>query len=188
MIRTKRRPHDFYPTTAEWAIDTLLKYWDIWEDSNIFECCYGEGHISKRLEALGYCNLSLGDILDDANYFDATHPDSWELEDNIDFTITNPPFNLAHEILPLAYKHSKYGIAMLLRLSYLEPCENRGTWLVENPVSKLIVMPRISFTANGKTDSVTTAWFVWDKRTKDQELIVVPKKLATESEKTHDIT
>jgi hypothetical protein len=56
-------------------------------------------------------------------------------------------------------------MAMLLRLSYLEPCENRASWLVEHPPAKLIVFnPRPRFRADtGGTDSVTSAWFIWHR-------------------------
>lgn len=168
-----RRSHDFYPTTETSAIDTLIKYWDIPKKSRIFECCYGQGHISKRLEAIGFENVQIGDIQDDQNYFDATDPHYWNLL-SCDYSITNPPFNLAHEIIPLAYEYSPLGVAMLLRLSYLEPCHNRASWLQDHPISKLISVPRISFTGDGNTDQVSTAWFVWDKRLQKQEIIVVP--------------
>jgi hypothetical protein len=48
-------------------------------------------------------------------------------------------------------------------MSYLEPVENRGVWLNEHPPTTLIVLPRISFTGDGKTDNVTCAWMVWRK-------------------------
>jgi hypothetical protein len=52
---------------------------------------------------------------------------------------------------------------MFLRLSYLEPVRNRGAWLAAHPPTGLIVLPRISFTGDGQTDTVTCAWMVWDK-------------------------
>ena len=66
---------------------------------------------------------------------------------------------------------------MLLRLSYAEPCLNRAEWLKAHPISHLIVLPRISFTGNGKTDNVTCAWFVWDKlRPGHQRITIVTKE------------
>jgi len=55
-------------------------------------------------------------------------------------------------------------VAMLLRLSFLEPTAKvnpRGPWLAECPPSRLIVLPRCSYTGDGRTDSVTTAWMIW---------------------------
>lgn len=174
MTRTVRRPHDFYPTTAEWPIPTLLANWDIPRDCVTFECCDGQGNLSNELEKQGFIDILRGDITNTSSYFDATSEDQWHNVQPV-FTITNPPFNLAHRIVPLAYEYSQAGIAILLRLSYLEPCINRAEWLAEHPISKLIIMPRISFTGDGDTDKVTTAWFVWDKRSDKQEIIVVPK-------------
>ena len=84
-----------------------------------------------------------------------------------DWVIANPPFNEAHNILPLAYSAAQVGVAFLLRLSYLEPCGNRGAWLQAHApyMTNLIIFgqPRPSFTGNGRTDNVTTAWMVWRK-------------------------
>jgi len=60
-----------------------------------------------------------------------------------------------------------------LRLSYLEPCQNRAQWLADHPLTKLIVLPRISFNGSGKTDSCTTAWMIWDKRDDAKTEIIV---------------
>ncbi len=70
---------------------------------------------------------------------------------------------------------ARVGVAFLLRLSYLEPCWDRADWLVQHPVSKLIVLPRISFTGDHKTDSVTCGWFVWVKGGTEQQIEVAPR-------------
>jgi hypothetical protein len=98
--------------------------------------------------------------------------DYGDLEPGIDWIVTNPPFNVAAQIVPNAFNHAVKGIAMLLRLSYLEPVEDRGAWLNSHPPSDLIVLPRISFTGDGKTDSVTCAWMVWRKNATQQRIIV----------------
>jgi hypothetical protein len=64
---------------------------------------------------------------------------------------------------------------MLLRLSFLEPTRERGPWLAANPPDLVIVLPRISFTGDGKTDSVTCAWMIWDKDIKDRGIVVSPR-------------
>ena len=108
---------------------------------------------------------------------DATSQKYWDAWKSFDigWTITNPLFNLASQIVPKAYAASSVGVAFLLRLSYLEPCVDRGNWLAQHPPNKLIIMPRISFTGDGKTDSATTAWFVWIKGETSQKIVVVPK-------------
>lgn len=37
------------------------------------------------------------------------------------------------------------------------------------------IMPRVSFTGDGKTDSSTCAWMVWDQRTGRQKIDIVPR-------------
>jgi hypothetical protein len=66
-------------------------------------------------------------------------------------------------------------VAMLLRLSFLEPTRERGPWLAKNPPDLVIVLPRISFTGDGKTDSVTCAWMIWDADIENRGVIVSPR-------------
>lgn len=71
------------------------------------------------------------------------------------------------QIVARAYEAARVGIAMMLRLSFKEPTAKvnpRGPWLILNPLTRELVMPRHSFTGNGKSDSVTTAWMIWAKR------------------------
>lgn len=183
---TKRRANDFYPT-PEFATHELLNEVDI--SGSVLEPCAGDGAISRVLDRnletrqAGY--LYASDIV--GNTFlsfcgDATKRETWEtiqgamFNDKIDWVVTNPPFNRAAEIIPLAFEFAEYGIAMLLRLSFLEPTEDRGTWLNNNPPTRMIVLPRISFTGDGKTDSVTCAWMVWEKnKTGTIRIAVNPK-------------
>ncbi len=57
--------------------------------------------------------------------------------------------------------------------SVLEPCEGRGAWLAAHPPQALIVLPRMSFTGEGKTDSVTCAWVVWAREAEGQWIEIV---------------
>ncbi len=78
----------------------------------------------------------------------------------IDWIVTNPPFSQAIPILQAAMAYGR--VAMLLRLSFLEPTQAREEFLMQCPPSRVHVMPRTSFTSDGKTDSVTVMWAVWD--------------------------
>jgi hypothetical protein len=83
--------------------------------------------------------------------------------------ISNPPYNVAPDILPLAWEHSRLGMAMLLRLTYLEPTANRAEWLQDTPLSNLIIFnPRPKFRQGSGSDSATVAWFVWRRGWKDE--------------------
>lgn len=79
------------------------------------------------------------------------------------WVVTNPPFNQALDIFRAIIEYGPTGIALLLRLSWLEPTYERSAFPVALRPSRMIVLPRISFNGNGRTDSVTCAWFVWEK-------------------------
>lgn len=160
-----RRKMDWYPT-PDWATEELLRRVPIMGD--ILEPCIGDGAMARVLDRRG---VVYGNDIDRSRtasfYGDATDRDLWQMIKDamgrIDWVVTNPPFNVAAKIIPLAYEYAFEGIAMMLRLSYLEPTEERGAWLNAYPPTSMIVLPRISFTGNGKTDNVTCAWMIWDK-------------------------
>jgi len=171
-----RRELDFYPTPS-WATKVLLHYHPL-DNDLVLEPCSGSGDITSVLSNYT-ANIVTNDICNSRNadhHLDMTVKSSWDqFENGFDWIITNPPFSEAPKIIPLAFEYGR-RMAMLLRLSYLEPCNNRADWLIENPPCHLIVLPRISFTGDGKTDSVTAAWFVWEYSNKDkQKLTLVPK-------------
>lgn len=169
-----RRAFDFYPTPG-WATQELLKRVNI--SGAVLEPCAGKGDISNELRRDARIRVvNTNDV--DKNHgagmsADATDGRWWSALGTHDWVVTNPPFSLAEAILPLAWKHSSVGVAMLLRVTYLEPCQGRAQWLAENPPHKLIVLPRISFTGDGKTDSATCGWFVWDHYCCGQSIQIV---------------
>jgi hypothetical protein len=101
------------------------------------------------------------DVKRDAIYhLNACHPSSWDTFPAVDWIVTNPPFNVAMAILRHALEHARVGVAMLLRLSFLEPVEDRIFMLENAPPVRAQVMPRIRFKGRG-TDNVTCAWLFW---------------------------
>lgn len=181
-----RKVLDRYLTRRSWDVEQLLRNVDIRGD--ILETCCGEQDIVKTILAN---EPSRGRILDihtndiDPNIYAEYHLDASNSMSyapdilhgishfpSVDWHITNPPYNIAPKIIPLAFAHARVGIAMLLRLTYLEPTTrskrkdavHRGWWLQKYPPTDLLILPRYSYTGDGKTDSVTSAWMVWDKR------------------------
>ena len=147
---------------------TLGKRW--------LECCDGHGAISKVLKKRKpFLKVKTNEPFPPQacmpDYLlDATDPASWDRfcePYRPEWTITNPPFSLVDTIVPLAFENSKRGAIVLLRMSWIEQCETRRDWLFEN-VDRLRffipVNPRIKFRTDvSGSDSVTCAWFVFDK-------------------------
>ena len=169
-----RRPRDFYETPPHYVDALLRAFPELSYDHNvIFEPCVGEGAISGY-----FANTITNDA--DANrnadwHMDATCSRVWKharmrasLQQLSLHVVTNPPFNQAADILRQALKECPgVMIAMLLRLSFLEPTKARRDLLERHPPSSIIVLPRYSFRLNDKgkraTDSVTCAWMVWNR-------------------------
>lgn len=149
----------------------------------ILEPCSGEGAIASVLAYEGRLTVVTNDF-DPRRpadfHLDASHPGSWDTFGPIDWVVSNPPYvgHLCLPIVRLAVEHARVGVALMLRLSFIEPTakgqrrrrtregrillasEPRGPWLAQHPLSRLLVLPRHSFTGAG-SDSVTTAWCIW---------------------------
>lgn len=169
-----RLPNDQY-FTPPGLIYPLLKQVHLESDHIIFEPCAGDKAIANVLAKEGFEGVVTADIdnslagLQD-NDFDATAIGHWNekfMGGPCDWVITNPPYKQpdCDRIIQNAWNFAQEGIAMLLRLSYLEPCQNRAKFLKEANLSNLIIFnPRPQFIPGKKaTDSSTVAWFVWRK-------------------------
>lgn len=173
-----RRANDFYPTPA-WATKMLIDR--VLVRGEILEPCAGKGDMARVLGTIPGSTVLTNDLdkaMPSSMHMDATDWSWWKglsYVGPIRWVVTNPPFSVADRILPHAVKFATEGAAFLLRLSYLEPCTGRASWLSENPPTRLLVLPRISFTGDGKTDSATCAWFVWERYPSERGVqIVVP--------------
>lgn len=159
-----RRDFDYYPT-PRWATEALIRRV---RPFAVIEPCSGEDAIADVFRA-HHVEVATND-------FDPSRPAQTHLDARLNATwerflapatggtpfwcVTNPPFNLADLIVPLAVRHLP-AVAMLLRLSWLEPTEARAAFLAAHPPLRLIVLPRHDFKGRGSTDSVTSAWFIW---------------------------
>jgi hypothetical protein len=173
-----RRDLDFYET-PQWATRVLLEELPIrgmGDMVTILEPCHGEGAITRELLSAGH-QVQTNDVnpsTDADTHLDAAYGPNWR-KWYPHWVITNPPFIKAREIFRHAYDHAKEGVALLLRLSFLEPTDDRGELLWRLPPDELIVLPRISFTGDGNTDSVTCAWMIWHKQYQRRRIQVIPK-------------
>ncbi len=179
----RRRLDQYF--TPEFATKVLLHY-NPHIGGQILECCSGDDAITKVL--FRHCAATGLPYEIRTNDIDPGMPSSehWDAADGSkqnwgrpNWIVSNPPFNGAEAIVPAAFSSASDGIAMLLRISFLEPCKGRSRFMAEFPPTQLVVLPRISFTGDGKTDNVTCAWFIWDFCLKPAlPLIVVSREFA----------
>lgn len=163
----ERSDFDFYETPAMFT-RSLLHFHPAIRGCRVLEPCSGRDAIATVLRAAG-CEVFTND-LDVRHTLAQTHHDArspryWgELAPPVDWVITNPPFNVAIEILLPALAHADMGVIMLLRKTFTEPTEDRGPWLQQHPPTRVIGEPRYDFRQNGKTDSVSCDWMIWERR------------------------
>jgi hypothetical protein len=140
----------------------------------VLEPCVGDGaivsvlqkNVSPQLQVITN-DIDPGWMAD--SHLDITRPETWDQFGPWRECVTNFPFNVADQVVPLAHERLQPGglLAVILRLSWLEPTGEegddfiRGNWLDKHPPHRLIVLPRHDYRGNGKTDSVTSAWFCW---------------------------
>lgn len=100
------------------------------------------------------------------NYLDFEIP-----ENKYNIIITNPPFDIAREIITKALKDvAENGyVIMLLRLNFLGSKDRRVFFEDNMPERIYVHSKRICFTEDGKTDSIEYAHFVWKKGLKTNE-------------------
>ena len=156
---------EFYPT-PEWGTRALLKYQKF--QGSILEPCCGDGSMSEVLEAAGYQVVS-SDIID-RGY--GEQRDFFEITGHVDNIVTNPPFNIAENILAHALEIADRKVCLLLRTAFLESRSRFERFYRANkPAAVLVFSERLSMYPKGAeaTAGGTTsyAWFVWDKRVTD---------------------
>ena len=162
---TIREVNDHYDTPA-YTIRSLLSHHSI--EYPVLEPCAG--------------NLAIADMLKtDMVYTNDINPDS-PAATNLDYLqfnenwynlyltiITNPPFNLALDIIKKALQDVVDGgeVIMLLRLNFLGSQKRHEFWQEYPPKIIYVLSKRPKF-INGKSDSIEYGWFVWQKGYKDE--------------------
>ena len=89
-----------------------------------------------------------------------------KLPRHYDVIITNPPFKIAREVIEKALDYDVRDdgfVIMLLRLNYFGGDLRKDMWEKQLPKYSFVHSKRISFTENGKTDSIEYMHCVWQK-------------------------
>jgi len=113
----------------------------------------------------GYYSIITNDIREDSPA--QTHVDFLEIQHDytFDIVITNPPFNIAQQIIEKSLSVVKeWGyVIMLLRLNYIGSKAREEFWKKNKPYAIYAHNKRMSFTSDWKTDSIEYAHFIFRK-------------------------
>lgn len=160
--------------SPEWTVRLLLESidGDDWGPT-VAEPCAGRGDIVDVLESEGFDTVA-GDLDPDSEFerVDAVDPVARLRYRDADSVITNPPytadsgsaFDVLENLIPLGVP-----VAMLLRLSFLEPPKRAGRRVCfQDPDSDLyphraIILTRVHYEGpeGGDSNPETSVWVVW---------------------------
>jgi hypothetical protein len=158
------KPNFIYPQQPD---DDFVKY-------TCLEPACGAGHMAKVLEEY-FPEVMSCDI---ADYGQDRIADflSKDVNEEYDFIITNPPFNLAEEFVLKALPLAKESTAIFARTQFIESVGRYERLFKQNPPTIIaqftervpILKGRLSATASTAT---SYAWFIWES---DQTLFKNP--------------
>ena len=155
-----REKNDFYATPEE-STEKLLRVTSF--RGRIYEPCCGQGHISEVLVKHGYEVFS-SDLVDRG--YGTPRVDFLMETQKYDNIVTNPPFKNALEFAERALELSRYKVALLLKLSFLEGVARRNFFKRYPPEKVWVFSQRQALMKNGEPHSggmLALAWFIWSK-------------------------
>lgn len=169
---------DFFPTppfATRALVEDVLKPRGLFRPQDkIHDPCCGMGHMSEVLKEF-YAEVFASDVHDyGCGYAVGNYPGAGGLllTDRIDtpfepdFVIANPPYNLAEEFFARAVHDAKFGVALLLRTSWLEGQERFRTIFAKNPPSIIaqfaerVPMSLGRWDPDGST-ATSYSWMIW---------------------------
>ena len=172
---TKRNENDYYTTQVSSIVDFIDAFNQVenvfQEDISILDPSAG-GDVTNTMSypmALNHMGISLSNL----TTIDIREDSLAEIKGNFleldqgeyDVVITNPPFHLAKEFVQHGLKHTKENgfVIMLLRLNFFETKSRKPFFEKQMPKYAFVHHKRMSFTGDGKTDSVAYMHCVWQK-------------------------
>ena len=165
---------DYYVTPVNKIIEFLNEFskHEVLRDKKFLDPCAGgdDKNLMSYPEALKQfgiedSNIITLDIREDSpaqyhgNYLEI------DCKNLYNIIITNPPFNLARNIIDKALDDVEDGgfVIMLLRLNYFGGKLRQDLWESNMPKYVFVHNRRMSFTEDGKTDSIEYMHCVWQK-------------------------
>jgi len=161
---------DDFPTPP-WATRALLEFLDdaAWIEGTdvIREPAANRGYMVRPL-AERFDTVYPSDIADYGAGYPVVDYLTSENEPIVDWTITNPPFSLAKDFILKALGHSRLGVAMILRIAFLEGKGRYEELFRPLPPSYVLQfverVPMVKGAYDPSASSATAyAWFVWTK-------------------------
>ena len=160
---------DYYPTPPAATRALLARLPASIEQQTCLEPAAGGGHMSdvlaERFKHVTACDLHdpCGRGWGGHNF--VTHPPAVGL---YDWIVTNPPFKLASEFAVTALHRARIGVALLVRLLFVESVTRHRTLFAHSPPTEIWVFSeRLRFVRNrlpgpdDEASAVCYAWFVW---------------------------
>lgn len=166
----KRDPYDRY-FTPPWATRALIDHLGERLHGLIWEPCAGHGYIVDVLRDAGHSVLATDilphEALDEVHNF--LEPCAYS--PGMRWIITNPPYTTAICTATDIVRHAleafpRSSVAMLLRLSWLEPCDDRAALLLDYRPTDYIVLPRVHYIGAPGNNNQTSVWMIWDRSEK----------------------
>lgn len=158
---------DFFPTPL-WAgragAELILSIDP--DAKSVWEPACGAGHMAAALSE--YFEVHASDVYPQG-YGQVRDFLSADVESPaVDWVITNPPFKIAEQFVTLGLQRARRGVALLLRLPFLEGQDRHSLLYGANPLSVCAPFSERVPMSLGKWDlSVSSAtayaWFVWLK-------------------------
>ena len=163
MSTTRERvKDDFYATPPESTV-AILK--EVALKGSIWEPACGQGHMSEVIkEFYPDSKVYSTDLVDRGYAEDIVNFLDYDGE-KFDNIITNPPFKLTLEFIEHSLQQTVEDgfVIMLLRLNFFETKARKPFFERHMPKYAFVHHKRVSFTEDGKRDSVAYMHCVWQK-------------------------
>lgn len=162
---------DYFPTPP-WAARAggeLIKRLDP-QARSCWEPACGEGHMAHGL-ADYFDWMRASDVhpyRSGQTVFDFLGPIASPWGESLDWIVTNPPFNRAVDFVRIGHQRARRGVAMLVRLAFLEGVKRHQLLYGEHPVTVVAPfserVPMVKGRWDPEASSATAyAWFIWIK-------------------------
>ncbi|CAN0277076.1 unnamed protein product [Pylaiella littoralis] len=126
-MHLKRRHLDRYCTSPA-AVEALVA--EVRIEGVVLDMCGGrEDAVAVIL--VTSCTVATNDVRTSAPTFAQEYLASGAQQP--DWVVTSPPYKGAINFVKGAMELARYGVALKLPLSFMEPCGDRGVWLQRNP-------------------------------------------------------